>query len=370
MNRLVSRLLASLAIGLTGLGLTAPPVGATPARVIVVTDSIQTAVDAAEPGDTIVVPPGTYPGGVVVDKSDITIRGSRAAVIDATGYQYGIQVGTARIGVGPDGYPLCPPLALHGITIDGLTIQHAEDTGVRLIGVDGFRLTHGRYVDNEEYGPFPICSANGLIDFNQVSGTEDAGIYVGDDTGVTVANNHVTGCAIGVEIENSVHSVVRNNEAIGNTVGILVVLLPGLPMPVNDDTTIEDNVVDHNNFPNPVPADSGDEVGLLPTGTGILNVGGDHVLVTGNSVVGNDSVGVAIIQSPFGALDPRLEVNPDDNAVQANTILQNGHQPDPVRATTPGADIVYDGTGAGNCFGRNVFMTEFPSGITALFPCA
>jgi hypothetical protein len=87
-------------------------------------------------------------------------------------------------------------------------------------------------------------------------------------------------------------------------------------------------------------------------------------------VVGNDSVGVAIIQSPFGALDRRLEVNPDDNAVQANTILRNGHRPDPVRATTPGADIVYDGTGAGNCFGRNVFMTEFPSGITALFPCA
>lgn len=369
MGRRTSIFAASLLIGLTGSGFAASPAQAAKGDVIVVSGSIQAAVDAAKPGDTIVVPPGTYDGGVVVDTSGITIRGSRAAVIDATGHRYGIQVGTGRIGVGPNGNPVCPPLALHGITIDGLTIQHADDTGVRLIGVDGFHLTHGRYVDNEEYGPFPVCSANGLIDFNDVSGTDDAGIYVGDDSRVTVANNHVSGCAIGVEIENSLHSVVRDNKTVGNTVGILVSLLPGLPMPVNDDTLIEDNVVNHNNLPNPVPFDSGDDVGLLPTGTGILNVGGDDVVIRSNAVVGNDSVGVAIIRSPFGPLDPRLEVNPDANKILANTILRNGRSPDPVRAATPGADIVYDGTGVGTCFGRNVFATEFPAGITALFPC-
>jgi len=141
-------------------------------------------------------------------------------------------------------------------------------------------------------------------------------------------------------------------------------------MPLNDDTTIDANVVDHNNMPNPVPADSGDDVGLLPTGTGILNVGGDHVVIAGNSVVGNDSVGVGIVQSPFGPLDPRLEVNPDGNAVRGNRILHNGGNPDPVRATTPGADIVYDGTGTGNCFGPNIFGADFPPGITSLFPCS
>src|SRR6266581_4416482 len=333
MARRVSMLAASLALAMTGFGLAAAPnAGAAKPRVIVVTGSIQAAVDSAAPGDTIVVPPGTYEGGVVVDKSPLTIRGSRAAVIDATGHEYGIEVGTGEVSVGPDGNPLCPALSLRDITIDGLTIRHADDTGVHLIGVDGFRLTHGRYVDNEEYGPFPICSVHGSIDHNDVSGTHDAGIYVGDDNGV------------------------------------LVTLLPGLPMPLNDDTTIDANVVDHNNMPNPVPADSGDDVGLLPTGTGILNVGGDHVVITGNSAVGNDSVGVGIVQSPFGPLDPRLEVNPDRNAVRGNRILHNGANPDPVRATTPGADIVYDGTGTGNCFGPNVFGTDFPPGITGLFP--
>ncbi len=156
---------------------------------------------------------------------------------------------------------------------------------------------------------------------------------------------------------------------VGDTAGVLISLLPGLPVPMNDDTVIEGNVVNRNNLPNPVPAGSGNDVGLLPTGTGILNVGGDHVVIMRNVVIGNDSVGVAIIHSPFGALDPRLEVNPDDNTVSANTILHNGHHPDPARAQTPGVDIVYDGTGVRNCFARNVFSTDYPPGITTLFPC-
>ncbi len=40
-----------------------------------------------------------------------------------------------------------------------------------------------------------------------------------------------------------------------------------------------------------------------------------------------------------------------------------------MQATTPGADIVYDGTETSNCFGPNVFGTDFPPSITDLFPC-
>jgi parallel beta-helix repeat protein len=369
MARRIALVIVTALIGSLSAGLVAAEASAGGGRVIIVTGSIQAAVDAARPGDTVVVPPGTYEGGVVIDKSPITIRGSRAAVIDATGHRYGLQVGTGRFTTGPDGFPVCPPTTLHDVTIEGLTIRDAGHTGLFMVGVNGFRISHGRYLDNEEYGPFPVCSAHGLIEFNQVSGTKDAGIYVGDDMDVTVANNHVTGCTIGIEIENSIHSVVRHNNTSGNTVGVLVVLLPGLPMPVNDDTVVEGNAVNRNNFPNPVPPDSGDEVGLLPTGTGILNIGGDRAAIRRNVVVGNDSVGVGIVQSPFGPLDPRLEVNPDGNEIRANVILQNGRHPDPVRAVTPGADIVYDGTGVGNCFARNVFATDFPAGITRSFPC-
>jgi parallel beta-helix repeat protein len=364
-----------LAISLCGFVAIAIPGFSSAGTVIVVTNTIQAAIDAANPGDTIFVPPGTYDESVTVTKNNITIVGSHGAVIDA-GNRIGIRVGTGGRSV-VDGVSLCPPLAVQNFTLTGLTIRNARFAGVFLIGVHGYHLTGTHYLDNPVYGPFPVCSEQGLIDFNIVEGGNaagldvsiDAGIYVGDSDTVTVEHNTVTNHAIGVEIENTVNAVVQGNILRGNTGGILVVVLPGLDKPATDNVRIERNLVLQNNLPNPVPADSGDPVGLLPTGTGILNLGGDRVVIRHNSVLGHDSVGVAIVQNPFAALDPRIEPKPDGNEVRSNVILLNGRSPDPVRATTPGADIIYDGTGVGTCFAHNIFTTEFPAGITGSFPC-
>jgi len=293
-------------------------------------------------------------------------------VIDADGCENGITVGTGAIAPGPGGFPVCPPLDIQGFTISGLTVEDAEENGIYLIGVDGYHVTGGKYLDNEEYGIFPICSKNGLIDFNDVEGTEDAGIYVGDDDTVTIEKNHTSRCTIGIEVENTINAIVRDNKAMDNTSGILVVVLPGLPQPLTDNVLIEKNVIDKNNLPNPVPPPGpggGEAEGAIPTGTGILNVGGDRVVIRDNVVNGNDSVGVAIIANPFAQFDPRIEPFPDFNEVRGNVILQNGKSPDPLRAITPGADIVYDGSSFTTCFANNVFKIDFPAGITSFFPC-
>ncbi len=96
-----------------------------------------------------------------------------------------------------------------------------------------------------------------------------------------------------------------------------------------------------NNFPNPIPP-GGSSVGLIPTGTGILNVGGDRVLVRHNVITGNDSLGLAIIGNFFAPLDPRMEPFVDENEVRRNAITGNGSSPDPLRAITPGVDIVFE----------------------------
>jgi len=57
------------------------------------------------------------------------------------------------------------------------------------------------------------------------------------------------------------------------------------------------------------------------------------------------------------------------NEVRRNIIVHNGRHPDPVRAFTPGADIVCDGTGLGTYFFDNTFKTEFPIGIIYVFRC-
>jgi parallel beta-helix repeat protein len=341
------------------------------ARVVVVHTTIQAAVDAAHPGDTILVPPGNYRETVLVNKSGLTIAGPPSAVLDAGGARSAIRVGTGTISRGgPE--PSCPPLAVKGFTLLGMTIKNAASSAVFLVGVDGYRLTGTKYVANPIYGPFPICSTKGRIDFNRVVGatSTDTGIYVGDDDTVTVQDNFVTGYVIGVVIENSLNAVVRDNLLTGNTSGVYVAVFANHPHPLSDNVLIERNEVLRNNMPNPVPADSGSDSGLIPTGAGIVNLGGDRVVIRNNRVIGNDSLGVAIVQNQFAPGDPRVEINPDFNKVLRNVILQNGRSPDPVRAITPGVDIVYDGSGTGTCFAGNVFATEFPAGITELFPCS
>ncbi len=114
------------------------------------TSAIQTAVDEANPGDTIVVSPGTYSGSTVsVKTNDLTITGSKAAVIDATGNTYGITVGT-QLTFDPG--PACPPFGVSDFNISGLTVRDAQDTGIFLFGVDKFEVSGGAYLDNGEYG--------------------------------------------------------------------------------------------------------------------------------------------------------------------------------------------------------------------------
>ena len=241
-------------------------------------------------------------------------------------------------------------------------------------------MMRGIYRDNREYGPFPICSTNGLIARNYVSGHNDAGIYVGDDQNTRVVYNVATDNVVGAEIENSVHSTVRHNWFYGNAGGLLVFVGPDLPQPFNEDVDVAYNFILNNNRTNTGVG----SVAGVPEGTGILMFGSDRVTIRRNVIVGNDSFGLAAIGNFNVALDPRIEPFNDDLVVKRNLILDNGGSPDPLRSLTPGVDIVFipdlidpmtgqvfatDPDPTDNCFGNNVFASDFPDGIVPLFPC-
>ncbi len=277
------------------------------------TAAIQAAVDAAKPGDTISVRPGVYAGDTVrVNTSRLTIRGSRGAVIDASGHDFGLTVGPAP-NIPPDcgsGY------GVSDFTIDGLTIRNAEDTGIFLMGVNRFRVTGGSYLNNGEYGIFPRCSRDGLVDHNSGGGGADATIYVGVDKYIRVENNVLTNGVLGIELEDTDDTLVRNNVLNGNTVGVFVIVLPGLPTTSTNRALIENNVVVRNNLPNLLPAPTcdppdyqtgapgciplEDDLQLLPSGSGILNIGGNDITIRKNVVTGNDTVGIGVVENPFG----------------------------------------------------------------------
>jgi parallel beta-helix repeat protein len=333
------------------------------AAVLVVSKSIQAAVNAAKPGDTIFVPPGTYHETVRVLKDNITILGSEDAIIDASGFVNGIHVGADIFGQGPNGVPVCPATAVKNFTLIGLTIQNAGSNGIFLSGVDTYTLTHGKYLNNGDYATYPSCSNNGQINFNYAKGGEDTCIYVGNDVEASVIGNVATDCTVGLQIVNSDNVIIRGNNVTGNSTGILAIVDPGNPRTQTSDVLIAANRITANNRPN---TSSEGDLASIPAGAGILIVGSDNVKIRTNEVTQNNSLGVGILQNPLASQDPRIDPNPNGDEVRRNLVVANGAHPS---SRLPGVDLFYDGTGSGNCFAHNKFGTSVPPNIQTMYPC-
>jgi parallel beta-helix repeat protein len=324
---------------------------------VTVTTTIQSAVNLANPGDTIQVPPGTYHESVAVSKDRITIQGAPGAVLDGTG-----SPGNTGITVSPSGHES----KINQFNLLGLEIRNYSENGVLLNRVHNFRIAGGLYVNNHEYGIFPVFSSSGTVELNTVTGANDTGIYVGQSSNVTVRYNVARDCTVGFEVENSTHVDVYQNLAVANSTGFLIDLLPGLVETVTFDVSLTANSALNNNRPNPA-SDPDDILSLLPSGAGILNVGGDKVSVPGNQVLGNNSFGIGVVQlpPPAASQDPRIEPRPDRNDIRNNVVLGNGSATDPKLGALglSGADLLWDGSGNGNCWQANLYGTAFPSSL-------
>lgn len=334
--------------------------GITPAAAsddtIVVTSTIQAAVDAAGPGDTVVVPAGTYREVVNVRYSGLTLIGEPGAVLDGTGLgaTVGIRVRST------DGSRLAD-FSVFGFEVRGYTVS-----GVLLRGVDGFRISGGRYDANPLYGIYPIASTDGRIDRNEVSGSFDSGIYIGQSTDVLIERNVTHHNTVGIEVELASRITVRDNVATANAVGAIVFSVPGLPVKVTSDVLITGNTFSGNRRPNTV-SEPDELLSEVPGGIGLLNIAGDRVHVTDNVVNGNSSAGIGVISLPpeYAALDPAVDPTPDEGIVADNVTQGNGSEPDPRLAPFPGADVIWDGTGT-TCFSVKRSAATFPS---VLPPC-
>ena len=324
----------------------------THAATIVVSSTIQAAVDSAQPGDTVFVPPGIYRENVVVNRNNITIRGGRAAILDgeALAGNNGIRVAAAT-----------PGGRINGFRLEGLTIRNYSENGVFLIRVDNFTISDGSYKNNKQYGIYPVRSTNGLVEDNRTSGSEDAGVYIGQSDSVVIRKNYCHGNLIGIEIENSTHVEAADNLTINNSVGIAVSLLPNLSIKITENILLKSNISVNNNRPNLI-SDPNEIFSALPGGVGILVLGGDRVRVRENVVVNNDSSGIGVVRVPsfISDLDPGIDPLPDHNLIIDNTVLHNGTNPDVRIAPLPGVDLTWDMTGTGNHWVNNRFQTSFP----------
>jgi parallel beta-helix repeat protein len=345
--------------------------------------SIRAAVQNASAGDVIIVFPGTYYEGSPGDLNALTITKDgvrlvgvsspeRPVILANAGTQgFGIWVSPSdSVGPAAQSDTENPPCGTSGavvkdFSLSGFTVSGFSRHGVHLACVDGFELTRNLATDNAVYGLFPVVSQNGTVSNNEVRNTSsDAGIYIGQSDNIEIADNWAHNNLIGIEVENSRNCAVVGNLTSGNTVGILVDLLPGLLEKTQDSTFVSFNGVKDNNRDN--TAEPGDITAAIPPGTGILLLGGDTTTVRGNVVSGNNFTGIAMVSVctglgllglPCTGLD--IDPNPDGNKIIGNRLTNNGTVPNPLSP----ADLVWDGTGTGNCWSLNRYSTSFPAAL-------
>jgi parallel beta-helix repeat protein len=374
-------------------------------------ESIQAAIDRAEPGTRIYVLAGVYrelsnpTNGLNITKNGIRLIGqstpTKRVILENAGNQRNgiVVVPPDRADCMSCHSDLAPPFpVLPGVPpglkmrepmmtdfeIRSITIRGFVNNGLFTENVDGFRIIDVESIDNRNYGIFPTLSKNGLITHSRATGSDtDSGIWVETSENVRVTHNFAADNVNGFEVSNSDDILVAHNESTNNTIGAAILLLPD----IFDDRAgakridLRDNKIHDNNKPN--TARPGSILSFIPPGLGVLYLGVDESLISGNHIENNDFVGIAVsdyclplIGTPFACdLDPSItpeflaDQGANDNRVEENVLINNGTNPDPGPFQPFAADLTLLTLGDnGNCYQNNVFTTFF-STLGVLPPC-
>jgi parallel beta-helix repeat protein len=215
-------------------------------------ESIQKAVNAADPGDTIVVR-GVHREDVIITKNGIKLRGEGDAVIEAPARAGspcskfgGVLVAICVVGdFNPETGEITGP-RVRDVSISGFTFRGFNDKGAFVIDVVAARnvtVVGNRITGNVANGIAFGLSVNSTIANNHVIGSPEpaeVGILDGGASRNTkIVNNVVRGYDLGIEVGENTNTTIAGNDSIGNRLGVLLIDSTGTKILSNDitDTT-------------------------------------------------------------------------------------------------------------------------------------
>src|SRR5215216_2057222 len=175
-------------------------------------ESIQKAVNAADPGDTIVVR-GVHREDVIIRKNGIKLRGDDAVIEAPT---------RAKADS-----PCSRTFGTEAICVFGdVNIKTGEFTGPRVsdVSVSGFTIRGFKSKGKRGEDAFVIdvyAARNATVVGNRVIGNVPSGIVATRSVNTTVAKNHVIGSnAIGIVLQSNINTLIKGNDVRGGIISI------------------------------------------------------------------------------------------------------------------------------------------------------
>ena len=301
--------------------------------------TIQNGVDAANPGDLVLVDKGVYKEAVFVTTPSITLRGvdRNEVVLDG---QFGLATGI-MVGV-------------NGVAIENMTAKNYTLNGFYWTAVEGFRGSYLTAHNNGDYGIYAFNATDGLFEHSYGSGSPDSAFYVGQCAPCRVVLNDVVGeySGLGYSGTNSSGDMyIINSRFSHNLSGIGMTTFDIELVPPGRDTTVIGNIVSDSGFDGEASAISASET---LAGSGVLLAGVNTNHIERNLIVRSRNNGIVILP-----LRDRNYWPATGNVVRDNTLLASGR-----------ADLAAGGWGSiRNCFSGNKFRTSVPWGLQVLNGC-
>ena len=306
--------------------------------------TLQLAIVRAQPGDTIVLAEGTYPGGNVVppEKHDITIRGvdRNDVVLDGRDMRkHGILVHA------------------DGVSILNLSAHNFVENALWWDGADRFRASYLTVWNVGEYGIYVEDGQRGVIDHDYVSGAARAAYYIGEcrPCRATVSEVVATLSAVGYSGTNATGVTIRDSTWDRNGAGIVPSSYANEAHPPQARATIVNNTVTSSGRARvPIRTALAGFVGI-----GIAVAGGNENVISRNRVTRSERYGIAVFPTARrvvfdpGVAEPGPPWRPRGNRVARNVVTGSRL-----------ADLALaKGSGKGNCFTANVAGRALPRNL-------